>query len=159
MRGDIPYEPDTSRRLSVACLQEANARPVNFERVAVDDAGPPSQAVCECGHSANACREDQSGECETSERQFARHEAHSSLTSSLKAKSALDPRCSARRANHLTPVQPLLQKYSDFQKTQIAAISFAVLFPQEGRFAVVTDVGSGMRWTRRHHARDERADE
>ena len=25
----------------------------------------------------------------------------------------------------------------------------AIPFPQEGRFAVVTDVGSGMRWTRR----------
>jgi hypothetical protein len=24
----------------------------------------------------------------------------------------------------------------------------AILLPQEGRFAVVTDVGSGMRWTR-----------
>jgi hypothetical protein len=33
-------------------------------------------------------------------------------------------------------------------------ICFAVLFPQEGRFAVVTDVGSGMRWTRRCHARE-----
>jgi len=55
----------------------------------------------------------------------------------------------ARQANHPKSVKPLREKYSDFQKARITAISFAVLFPQEGRFAVVTDVGSGMRWTRR----------
>jgi hypothetical protein len=46
------------------------------------------------------------------------------------------------------PVQPLSQKYSDFQKPQITCISIAVSLPQEGRLAIVTDVGSGMRWTR-----------
>jgi hypothetical protein len=29
-----------------------------------------------------------------------------------------------------------------------------VPLPQEGRFAIVTDVGSGMRWTRQRQARD-----
>jgi hypothetical protein len=32
---------------------------------------------------------------------------------------------------------------------QISGFLALVSFPQEGRFAVVTDVGSGMRWTRR----------
>ena len=31
--------------------------------------------------------------------------------------------------------------------------------PQEGRFAVVTDVGYGMRWTQQRQAREVRADE
>ena len=30
-----------------------------------------------------------------------------------------------------------------------------VPFPQEGRFAIVTDVGSGMRWTLRLHQTSE----
>ena len=54
--------------------------------------------------------------------------------------------------NHLADedpvVQPLQEKYSDFQKTQISLISAAIPFPHEGRFAIVTDVGGGMRWTR-----------
>src|ERR1700694_5548302 len=58
----------------------------------------------------------------------------------------------ARRANQvdlLTPaVQPLLQKYSASHLTQISSLSRAVPRPNEGRFAIVTDVGRGMRWTR-----------
>ena len=40
-------------------------------------------------------------------------------------------------------VQPHVQKYSDFQKTQITSISPAILFHSEGRFANVTDAGRG----------------
>ena len=53
----------------------------------------------------------------------------------------------------LNPVQPLREKYSASPQTQITSTTPAVSFPQEGRFAVVTDVGSGMRWTRQHQAR------
>jgi hypothetical protein len=45
------------------------------------------------------------------------------------------------------PVQSLLQKYSGFHLTQITSISLAIPSHTEGRFAIVTDVGSGMRWT------------
>jgi hypothetical protein len=41
----------------------------------------------------------------------------------------------------LPPVQPLPQKYSDFQKPQITAISLASPSHSEGRFADVTDAG------------------
>ena len=40
-------------------------------------------------------------------------------------------------------VQPHLQKYSDFQKTQIKSISIAIPSHSEGRFADVTDAGRG----------------
>jgi len=42
---------------------------------------------------------------------------------------------------------------------ETALWSRTVPCPQEGRFAVVTDVGRGMRWTRRRQAREVRADE
>src|ERR1700742_44496 len=45
-------------------------------------------------------------------------------------------------------VQPCLQKYRSFHLTQITGLSRAIPFPIEGRFAIVTDVGFGMRWTR-----------
>jgi hypothetical protein len=38
-------------------------------------------------------------------------------------------------------VQPLLQKYFPSFPTQISSLSRAVLFRQEGRLAIVTDVG------------------
>ena len=44
-------------------------------------------------------------------------------------------------------VQPLPQKYSDFPNMRIRSIFAAVPLPHEGRFAIVTDVGRGMRWT------------
>src|SRR5882757_11476908 len=53
----------------------------------------------------------------------------------------------------LNPVQPLREKYFASPQTQITFKTPAVSFPQEGRFAVVTDVGSGMRWTRQRQAR------
>jgi hypothetical protein len=46
-------------------------------------------------------------------------------------------------------VQPCSQKYLSFHLTQITGLSRAIPFPIEGRFAIVTDVGFGMRWTRR----------
>jgi hypothetical protein len=55
----------------------------------------------------------------------------------------------------MLPVQPSPQKYFASRFAQITSISPAVLFPLEGRFAIVTDVGSGMRWTRLH-LEDER---
>ena len=39
------------------------------------------------------------------------------------------------------PVQPFVQKYSDFQKTQIRCISIPVPSHSEGRLAIVTDAG------------------
>jgi hypothetical protein len=44
-----------------------------------------------------------------------------------------------RRANQQNPVKPCLQKYSDFQNTQISRISFSVPFLPKGRLAIVTD--------------------
>jgi hypothetical protein len=50
-------------------------------------------------------------------------------------------------------VQPRLQKYFCFRTPQITSRTLAIPCPQEGRFAVVTDVGCGMRWTRQRQAR------
>jgi hypothetical protein len=44
-------------------------------------------------------------------------------------------------------VQMDAQKYFTLPTTQIKLTTLAVPLPQEGRFAIVTDVGSGMRWT------------
>ena len=44
-------------------------------------------------------------------------------------------------------VKPRNQKYFASRLTQIRCISEPVPCPQEGRFAIVTDVGCGMRWT------------
>jgi hypothetical protein len=52
------------------------------------------------------------------------------------------------RINVIWAVQSYQQKYIASRLTQITAISPAVSFPLEGRFAIVTDVGNGMRWTR-----------
>ena len=45
-------------------------------------------------------------------------------------------------------VQSLAHTYFCFHQTQITDISFAIPHPSEGRFAIVTDVGRGERWTR-----------
>jgi hypothetical protein len=50
--------------------------------------------------------------------------------------------------NLICPVQCCLRKYSASRFTQIKSISPAIPSHTEGRFAIVTDVGSGMRWTR-----------
>ena len=46
-----------------------------------------------------------------------------------------------------SPVQPPEQKYSSSLLTQITSTSIAIPPSQEGRIAIVTDVGRGMRWT------------
>jgi len=46
-----------------------------------------------------------------------------------------------------TPSQPFRTKISFFPKTRKCALSRAVPRSQEGRFAIVTDVERGMRWT------------
>jgi hypothetical protein len=52
------------------------------------------------------------------------------------------------RANQQISVQPHSQKYSGSLLTQITSTSTAVPSSLEGRFAIVTNVGYGMRWTR-----------
>jgi hypothetical protein len=49
--------------------------------------------------------------------------------------------------SHL-PVQPLREKYFASPPTQITSRTPAIPSHTEGRFAIVTDVGHGMRWTR-----------
>jgi hypothetical protein len=53
----------------------------------------------------------------------------------------------ASRLNVIWVVQPHIKKYSAFSLPQISGISAAVPPPLEGRFAIVTNVGRGMRWT------------
>ena len=48
----------------------------------------------------------------------------------------------------LIDVKPQIKKYFAFPEEKISCISIAVSRSQEGRFAVVTDVGQEMRWTR-----------
>src|SRR5450432_3998094 len=45
-----------------------------------------------------------------------------------------------------SPVQPPSQKYFCFQLTQITSLSAAIPAHTRGRFAIVTDVGLGVRW-------------
>jgi hypothetical protein len=45
------------------------------------------------------------------------------------------------------PVQPLSQKYFASRFDQITFLISAIPSHTEGRFAIVTDVGGGMRWT------------
>jgi hypothetical protein len=52
-----------------------------------------------------------------------------------------------KRIKVIWVVQSFLQKYSGSHLTQITCISLAVPSHTEGRFAIVTDVGRGMRWT------------
>ena len=47
----------------------------------------------------------------------------------------------------MLPVQSLLQKIFRFRDSPKSQAFFAHPVPQEGRFAIVTDVGCGMRWT------------
>jgi hypothetical protein len=62
-----------------------------------------------------------------------------------------------RRANHLhfrKSVNLSHQKYFALPEAQITLMLCPVPHPQEGRIAIVTDVGRGMRWPDR---RDRRA--
>jgi len=52
----------------------------------------------------------------------------------------------ARRANHLKPVQPSTEKYSASRAPQITRTTPPIPRSQEGRIAIVTDVGCGERW-------------
>jgi hypothetical protein len=45
------------------------------------------------------------------------------------------------------PVQPLSQKYFASRFDQISFLICPIPSHTEGRFAIVTDVGGGMRWT------------
>ena len=56
-------------------------------------------------------------------------------------------------------VKPRNQKYSAFAAGQISARTPAIPCPQEGRFAIVTDVGCGMQWTRQRQASNSEPDE
>jgi hypothetical protein len=49
--------------------------------------------------------------------------------------------------NVILPVQPSRKKYFCFHPTQIISLSCASRLLYEGRFAIVTNVGGGMRWT------------
>ncbi len=49
----------------------------------------------------------------------------------------------------ICPVQSRLQKDFGFHLGQITGLSLAIPCPSEGRFAIVTDVGRGERWTQK----------
>jgi hypothetical protein len=49
----------------------------------------------------------------------------------------------ARRATQQIGVQPLTQKYFGSLSTQITCLFPVIPHPQEGRIAIVTDVGRG----------------
>ncbi len=51
-------------------------------------------------------------------------------------------------------VESPLQKYFGFHTPQITSRTFRIPSHTEGRFAIVTDVGHGMRWTRQRLVRD-----
>jgi hypothetical protein len=53
----------------------------------------------------------------------------------------------SNRIKLMLAVQSCLQIYFGFLETQITSASIAVPPSQEGRIAIVTDVGCGMRWT------------
>ena len=52
-----------------------------------------------------------------------------------------------RWINAMLPVQSPLQKYFRSLLMQITCLSSAIPAHTKGRFAIVTDVGQGMRWT------------
>ena len=61
---------------------------------------------------------------------------------------------STRRANHQKSVNRLLQKEFSSRLIQITLTTPRIPSHQEGRIAIVTDVGCGMRWTRQRRARE-----
>ncbi len=67
-------------------------------------------------------------------------------------------RCNPGASVPLDPVdrgvESPLQKYFGFHTPQITSRTFRIPSHTEGRFAIVTDVGHGMRWTRQRLARD-----
>jgi hypothetical protein len=65
----------------------------------------------------------------------------------------------ASRFNPFTPVQPLFEKYFTFVFPEIDIRCRRPALDQEGRFAIVTNVGCGMRWACRCCSVIFRADE
>ena len=74
------------------------------------------------------------------------------MTASARSKSCRSrKRCPTGKSPNLpigVCVQPSLQKFFRSLLTQITHIFLAIPAHTEGRFAIVTDVGQGMRWTR-----------
>ena len=66
----------------------------------------------------------------------------------IRARHCVTSCVTARRANHSKPVQPSREKYSASRQPQINPTTPAIPRPQEGRIAIVTDVGCGERWPR-----------
>jgi hypothetical protein len=58
------------------------------------------------------------------------------------------------RINLICSVQSHFEKYSAWLVGQIISTNSPVPPHTEGRFAIVTDVGCGMRWTRQRRARE-----
>jgi hypothetical protein len=54
----------------------------------------------------------------------------------------------ARRFNLIWVVQSASEKYSALLQPQLSGFISFIPHPKEGRFAIVTNVGRGMRWTR-----------
>jgi hypothetical protein len=71
----------------------------------------------------------------------------------VRARELLPVALLARQIRHGL-VQCSRQKYSASPLPQITLTTPAIPRPQEGRIAIVTDVGCGMRWTRQRRARE-----
>jgi hypothetical protein len=61
--------------------------------------------------------------------------------------------------NPMLSVQSSPKKHFHSRRTQITSYHPPSCPHSEGRFAIVTNVGHGMRWTRRHQARESVLDE
>ncbi len=59
-----------------------------------------------------------------------------------------DVLCDCPTGKSLKPVQPSREKYSASRSPQITPTTPAIPRPEEGRIAIVTDVGCGERWPR-----------
>src|SRR2546421_7147547 len=68
--------------------------------------------------------------------------------------SLCDLLCDCPTGKSLKPVQPSREKCSASRSTQINPTTPAIPRPQEGRIAIVTDVGCGERWPRQCRARN-----
>src|SRR5438128_6138009 len=62
--------------------------------------------------------------------------------------SLCDLLCDCPTGKSLKPVQPSREKYSASRSPQITPTTPAIPRPQEGRIAIITDVGCGERWPR-----------
>ena len=60
----------------------------------------------------------------------------------------------SNKINLIWAVQSSVKKYFGFGTPQITSRTLAIPSHTEGRFAIVTDVGHGMRWTRQRLAGD-----